>query len=274
MTHPLFPYDETRDDAAPELVERIQVTRWEKGRQVWHPRDFGPEEIQSTQDLFSLFGGGRYEIIARAPGDERLKKLPRRTYTLPGKSLPFVEEEQEEKPAAAAAPAPAPAQDSGGAIAAVFGSLMTALINNQGILAQGQQQMATLMLENVRADSRAQADALTKTAEMNMRMVTEFSGKVVELATRAPAQPEGGGGAGDALAQGLEIGLGLGQRVGGGEALPAAVSNFMTGLVQYSDNAAKVAQAKAEVAKAAANGAHTNGAGDAKAIAQETPAAS
>lgn len=93
--HELFPA--ASEDQDPPAVETINVTRHAgPGRKVeWAPRAFGADELQSLEQLYEWFGGGDYELIARAGG----RISARRQYTLGGKSRrlgdPFAEVEDE-----------------------------------------------------------------------------------------------------------------------------------------------------------------------------------
>lgn len=91
--HPLFP---ARDDASdPPEVHSINVMR---GGEGYARRSFTPEELQSLDQLFELYGGGHYTLVAH---DDR-KITSRMQYPLPGPSKPLNEG------AAVGAPPPAP----------------------------------------------------------------------------------------------------------------------------------------------------------------------
>lgn len=249
MKHPLFPADENTDDPAPD-VEWIQVTRFEKGRQVWCPRKIDAAELTELEQLHAVYGGGHYELIARNAGDEKLKKLPKRQFRLPGKSLPFPgdEPEPEEKPAAAPAPGPFGAGADGGAMA-VFGSIIVALINNGAQQAAAMMQLCTVMMTNSKTESRAQLEMVTRSFESNQKTSMEFAAKLAEVSRAAQPQASSSG---DALAQGMELGLALGQGQNDGSKL---IETFMGGINSVADTKAKqaeAAKAQADAAKAQA----------------------
>jgi len=72
------------DDEAPE-VEGIHVSRFENGNQPYCAHLFGPEELVDLEQIADLFGGGKYELVARAQNRISAK----RRYELAGKPKPL-----------------------------------------------------------------------------------------------------------------------------------------------------------------------------------------
>ena len=97
--HPLFPVE---DGEEPPNVGWIQVKRNEAGvGWVTAPAKFRGHELTSEEDLHHLYGGGMYELFARALTAKGMmgQITARRTLSLAGKSKPLspavVEEEAE-----------------------------------------------------------------------------------------------------------------------------------------------------------------------------------
>jgi hypothetical protein len=99
-SHPLFPA--VSEDSDPPEVQTIHVTRVPDGT---HYRAFGPDELTSLEQLYQMFGGGQYTLLARNASHI----TARVAYTMPGKSKPL-NPSPEEPPVAPIAPPAAPAQ--------------------------------------------------------------------------------------------------------------------------------------------------------------------
>lgn len=153
--HELFP---SQDESPAPVVEKILVTRLDGGSMKYAPHSFAPEELPDLEALFSLFGGGRYELIAR----DAKKITARRAYELAGPSLPFVES----APPAQAAPAPVHAPQGaslGDKLLAVLPTLVPAVI---GLIQSGQQQQQAFLmtLMNTQASASKEHVALMQQA--------------------------------------------------------------------------------------------------------------
>lgn len=177
--HPLFPVDDGEEQ--PE-VTFVTVTRKEGAKMVWGPT-FKAEDLTSVEQIIERFGGGDYELWARAPG-KRDPTTPgnctkRRWLPLPGKSRPFSDDptQQELRQAgdvpnaisapssSATMPAAAPATASGG----IGGDgLLVAILNMQ---AQASQQFMALMLEMMKS-SKTEAVESAKTQSAAMQQMT------------------------------------------------------------------------------------------------------
>jgi hypothetical protein len=102
-SHPLFPA--ASEDTDPPEVQTIHVTRVPDGT---HFRAFGPDELTSLEQIYQMFGGGQYTLLARNASHI----TARVAYTLPGKSKPMNPEPQEEPHLVPAPPAAAPPQQT------------------------------------------------------------------------------------------------------------------------------------------------------------------
>lgn len=78
--------DEDGERAAPD-VHFVNVLRWEGGAKVTAPRLFRAEELQDQEQLFALYGGGKYELNGRDATCSRI--VARRALSLPGPSKPM-----------------------------------------------------------------------------------------------------------------------------------------------------------------------------------------
>ncbi len=130
--HPLFPANGP-DDIPPEVVT-IHVVRAPDGT---HYRAFGPEELTSLEQLYEMFGGGHYTLIAR----NAHHMTGRVTVNLPGKPKPLnpTVVEDDEPPAQAPAPAPAqyapaPSMGSEGLVLAMMQMMQTQSRNNTELM--------------------------------------------------------------------------------------------------------------------------------------------
>lgn len=83
MKHILFPGDD--DDSDAPDVEQIHVTRLSSEGQQYCGYLFGAEELPNLQRVQELFGGGKYELIARSGG----RIASRQRYVLDGKPRPL-----------------------------------------------------------------------------------------------------------------------------------------------------------------------------------------
>lgn len=79
-SHPLFPA--ANEESDPPEVSTIHVTRIPDGT---HYRAFQPEELTSYEQIYQMFGGGQYVLLARNGSHIS----GRTTVTLPGKSKPL-----------------------------------------------------------------------------------------------------------------------------------------------------------------------------------------
>lgn len=162
--HPLFPQHEDEDE--PRQVDFIQVTRFEATGLVWAQRVFAASEIQSLQDLFNFFGGGSYELIARAKTETGKCGLitDRARYPLDGPPRPL---SGAPPPMAPIAGAPAPAA---GADAGMIGLLLQFMMHQS---AQSTQIMVA-MLQASKSDSAAQLQAMAESSKAQVATMAQF----------------------------------------------------------------------------------------------------
>lgn len=197
MPHPLFDTDHE--------VLSINVTRFEGGGQVWHPHRFEPDELQSLEDVFSVCGGGSYELVAHGRLDGGKGKVKhgivdRKRYKLPGPSIPFPGNE----PPAAVAPAVAVPVLGGDSnlIMGMMQNMMQMFMTTQQKSDERMMGLLTLFVQNGGAGQAEAFKALAQIATAN--------------ATRPPETPS---------ALGFEKALELGHRLGQAEAAADATGS-------------------------------------------------
>src|SRR5579864_7937210 len=91
--HPLFMWEEG-ERIIP--IAWINVRRYTSAGPVDAPRVWPAEELRTEDDIYSLFGGGTYELLGRnvLPGGGPGQLIRRRRLTLEGAPKPFVGEQQ------------------------------------------------------------------------------------------------------------------------------------------------------------------------------------
>lgn len=201
--HPLFLPREEDDE--PKEVVKIHVTRHEGGRQVWCPRLFEASELQSLEDIFEMFGGGHYELIAR---DSRSKMSDRRRYELPGKSRPLTGEPEPAAPHLGAVPQQAASSGGGGALVPLLLSLAPLVLEylkSSAAATQAQQaQQSQFLLAMMNRDSenaRAHIQTMQQLADRQATSQTEIFKSLLERqANTDPAE---------VLMRGVELAAGL-----------------------------------------------------------------
>ena len=235
IDHPLFPA--TEDETEAPDVERIHVTRLEKGGQVWCPQIFAAEELIGLDAVYALFGGGSYELIARSSKGGRDVISARRRYVIPGAPKPLVED----VPDASAAPTPlpvgaGPAAPSAGiwpAILALAPALIQAWLGSQKehtammmTMMNQSQQMLLAMVQSQKADSQSFIQAMAKLNESEKATMAQFFGKLAE------AKTGGGGGDIEALMAGLELGRDMAGKTAGdsGDGDLSQIAQLMMGM--------------------------------------------
>jgi len=221
-THELFPAE--GDEPAPP-VETIHVTRLEGSGVEWCHHLFSADELPNLSAVFELFGGGRYEFIARAGGPHgRASITARRKVNLAGKSLPL---NPQATPEPAAAPVPhVQAPPAGlGEQATLFGFL-AAVMNAQA-------QTNAAMIQAVATIATAQRGGGAADAAL--------ASAVQALATAAASK--GAQGPDDAFVKGAEMAAAL---VGGQKAEAPQASD--------ADEFASIANSVATIAGAVKDG--------------------
>jgi len=200
--HPLFPVE---DGAENPQVDFITITRKDRGVMVYGPTEKA-EDLTSTDQIFERFGGGMYELIARARGhvhpDLPNKITKRRWIPLPGKSKPLSQDPTDaELRASDMAPPATPATSSSTAAApapagGMGDGVLVAILQMQQ---QASQQFMTLMLEMMKSgkseaaeSARAQAESTKQFVQMMMTMSSQQQQSMLAMMT-AMMQARGGG---------------------------------------------------------------------------------
>lgn len=242
IDHPLFP--PTEDESEAPDVERIHVTRLERGGQVWCPQIFAAEELCGLDAVYALFGGGSYELIARSSKGGRDVISARRRYVVPGAPRPLVEEappEASTTPASPSALAPPAASSGGGgiwpAILALAPALIQAWTSSQKehtamlmTMLNQQSQMTVAMMQGQKNDSQAFIQAMAKLNESEKATMAQFFGQL------AQAKTGGGGGDIEALMAGLELGQTMAGKAAadsGGDDI-GQIAQLMMGMAEMS----------------------------------------
>lgn len=187
--HPLFPIES--DDDEPAEVGWIHVTRFEGGGQKWAPRLFAAAELADLETLSEAFGGGSYELVARA--HDRRTITTRRRYQLPGRPLPLDGGTSEERmPHAAPAAAPQSTSDA----------LLIAMMQMMAQQQQSQTQLMVAMLTKSDQSSKEHVQSMTALHDRFAQSQAMLFGKMLEAQTSG-----GGGGAGgmDGFMKGIEF---------------------------------------------------------------------
>lgn len=117
--HPLFPPED--EHHKPIAIKAIYVKRFETSGMVSALRPFAPEELQSEQDLFQMFGGGTYQLQAR---DERGRVDRTVRITIPGPKKSMLGDVAIEDAPPAMAPRPSESMGHGGTGSTVLDYLL------------------------------------------------------------------------------------------------------------------------------------------------------
>jgi hypothetical protein len=191
LGHPLFLPDD--EDESPVAVSEIQIARIENGQQVFYPRVFPANELQSLEQVVSELGGGSYILIARNEG----RITTRRKYVLPGKPKPMYDESRQETVTPpVSAPTPTSLDPMALMMSGQGGGLMPLIMlmmQQQQQAADRQMQMFLAMMQNTR-ESTAEEKAAAR-AEMNAQVEREriSSEQMMGLMREALASKSGGG---------------------------------------------------------------------------------
>lgn len=197
--HPLFPA--MSDDRDPPRVETIHVQRTPDGT---HHHAFGADELQSLEQLYQMFGGGQYTLLARAGG----RLTGRQTVTLPGRSKPLNPELPAEEDDEPEAPPPMYQAPSG----APSDSLMIAMLQmmqqnsqqqTQMMLAQSQQTIQLVTALMAQSGQGAQSHVATMQA-LHDRFAQSQSDLMKAMLESKTATASSGGGL-DAFMKGVEF---------------------------------------------------------------------
>ncbi|MBI3204480.1 MAG: hypothetical protein HYZ29_23285 [Myxococcales bacterium] len=187
--HPLFPVEREEDD--PIEVGWIHVTRFEGGGQKWAPRLFAAAELADLETLAEAFGGGSYELVARA--QDRRAITGRRRYQLPGRPLPLDGGASEDHRAPAVAPMVAPSSTSD--------ALLIAMMQMMAQQQQAQTQLMVAMLTKSDQSSKEHVQSMTALHDRFAQSQAMLFGKMLDT------QGSGGGAGGsmDGFMKGIEF---------------------------------------------------------------------
>lgn len=191
--HPLFPVED--DDDEPAEVGWIHVTRNEGGRVQWARKLYAAKELTSLDQLYELYGGGYYELIARS--DDKKRITARITYPLEGRPRPLNSDAAEAPAAPVAAPVAAmPSVDPN--VQLILGMMQQSTAQTTALItAMGQQTAATMQaivaMAGNKGDGGGAAAVMQAALDNNTKLLTSVLSR---------AEPEG---AADALVQGMEL---------------------------------------------------------------------
>jgi hypothetical protein len=248
IAHPLFPLDDEADEGAvPVAVNLIHIRRLEAGEWKTVPAAFPADALQSWEQVWSTFGGGKYELVAR---DATGRITARVSETLPGPSLPLTPPRPED-PSSTPSPVVMPATPTtNGSESAMLGILLQMMSQQQ----QQQQQMFLAFLERsdraAAAQSTLQASMFGQSSQMMANIFQTMA------AQKEASRPE------EVFIRGIETANALrsgadgaqGGGGGGGGSLADIASTIQTVAqgMQAAQNAPTTAQAIGDVAGAAA----------------------
>lgn len=191
--HALFPVPEGEE--ADFEVSWIQITRFGVQGPETAPRLFSAEELNGTEDIYQQFGGGTYELTARAGGPSGRQFITKKhKFSLAGASKPL-EGAPTSPPASFVAPAVAAAGPAGGNDSILLAVLQMMQQSSQFMTqmmlksTEMTMSMMTAMMTNVKGDQTAMVDAISKMSAADKANMAQFF--------QAMAATKGGGGGGE-----------------------------------------------------------------------------
>lgn len=228
--HPLFPALDADDEQIE--VEQIHVTRFGGEGQKWCAYLFGAEELTELQQIAELFGGGNYELIARAGG----RITGKRKYPIDGRQRPLIYGSA--VGAGTVEPEPVPVQRqaatvSGGQDVSLIGLMLQSQSQQNQMMMQMMQSttatitaMATSMVSRDSESSKTTLQAMTKLQESAMSNQAQFF--------QAMLQSRGGGGSDvvKSFREGLELGKELQEPTETDEG--STIGDVMQGIATFS----------------------------------------
>ena len=241
VAHPLFPLDdEPESDALPAQVTTIHVRRLEGGDWKTVPAAFAPDQLTSWEQIWTAWGGGKYELIAR---DDHGRITARVTEVMPGASRSLVPDQPAE-PQAHQAPAQAPP-----ALGLDLGGPMALMLQMMAGQQSAQQQMFLAFLERSDRAAQQQQQTMATMYGQSSQLMANIFGKMAEQkeagrpeevfirgietanALRAGAAQEqgGGGGGGGDLASIAETVRVVGQSIAAAQQAPTAAAQIAAG---------------------------------------------
>lgn len=208
--HALFPpTDEADEEALAPIVSEILVTRVEFGRKVTAPRAFKGEEIQTLADLYTMFGGGDYELIAR----HRNRISARRRHTLPGPPKPMYDASGE--PVKVASPhqpqspvmgnSPMPGLPSDGGIMALLMSMMQMMMQAQQASSQQTTSIMLAMMNGGSERTKEHMQEMRLSYERNSELQRQANESTMNMMRELSAAKNAGGSADETFFRGVEF---------------------------------------------------------------------
>lgn len=203
--HPLFPLREGEERDDYPQIGWIHVTRYEAGGQVWAPRLFTNAELTDQSDITQMFGGGRYELVARDP--EKTSIVRREAYNLAGPARPLsVDTGAGTPPPPTPHHAPAPSGAGDGMVSVVL-AMMQQNSAQQIAAQQASTQMFTAMMQAQGQQQAATTQMIVAALSSNKQDPAAF----IEAAAKL-ASANGGGNGGGAFAafkDGMQTAFGI-----------------------------------------------------------------
>lgn len=203
MSHPIFPLD-IGDESEGNDISWITVSRLVPGRKdpAWIPHTFSAEELTDIEDIHKKYGGGDYTFWAR----DRLRRkfTGKRSYTLPGPSLPLDPNDPHDSsphpvPMVAAPPShpvPSPKHEQDQSTVALVLQFLQMQMQQQQQqqqfqvqMMQQQQQLTTQMFTSFvsanKQDSNTMLEFVSKQAESNLAIMAQYQSRVVDAAQKS-----------------------------------------------------------------------------------------
>jgi hypothetical protein len=204
--HPLFP--ERDGDLAPPEICTIHVSRYERGRMRFAPMKFGPGDLNDLTDIYEIFGGGVYELIAK---DSRNRISRKERVEIAGPSRPLVPTDDESQ---TGIPAPAMPETSGARVTDYTRAGMSEPM--LALMVQMMQQMHESNVNQQQANTQILV-ALLNRGQDSSKDYVQAMGSLQGQFMQALANAQGGGGGGvDAFLKGVEMAADI--RAGAAEA--------------------------------------------------------
>lgn len=198
--HPLFPPKDENDAHGPE-VAMVNVTRFDsrKGKYLWCRVNFPPEAIQDLEQVYELFGGGDYELIAKLANG---RVSSRQKYEMPGAPKPLNEDEGEiDQAETAVSPMPAGVPTTEGGL---LGMAMMMIRETREAASSAQNHLVTMMntmMNQDRENSRQFVTMMQTQANQALQSQGQLMNTTLEIMRNAKPEPAEG------VIRGIEMGV-------------------------------------------------------------------
>jgi len=223
--HPLFPYDlEDEPDQGEEITEiaHVCVTRFDAttNKYVWALDTYKADELTSLNQLFELYGGGKYELFAKTDYQGRPgSTICRVRYDLAGAPKPLAPGDTMGR--AAATPPASSSADAAG----VAGAGTTSMDRLLMMMLQGQQQSTQLMVAMLQTMGQTMAAAMSSRGGGSDASAVALGQIAVAAMNRpVPETPV------QAFKDALQMGLDMAGGDGGGEEDESVAEEILKGL--------------------------------------------